>query len=351
MITIISYVTGGLAATLLVLMAAIIMLNTVSGRRIATAKFLRSKMLPVLQEYLAGNAGEAAVIQELAQDREIALECLVETSHSLPSPARSRLHYFFDYFRFTQTLMEEAGNKRWSVCARAITQLGFTGNRECIPLLLQALYDEMLDVRLAAARALAQLGAGEAVEPILRSLALPGNLPQQSTAEILYEMGQVAVAHLLVFMRKYHRMEDATALAIAVRALGLLKADNAAPEIITLLSHPNAEVRLNSARTLGHIGSPIVIKPLLHRLQDPVWEVRSITVKALGYLGYPVAIPAIHKALEDTAWWVRYNAAEALFRLGETGISLLKHAMVVHPDRFARDISRQILEEHRAIAA
>lgn len=351
-ITLISYVTAGLTVVLMALTVVIVMLNTVSGKRIARTEFLRSKMLPILQDYLADTTSEAAVIQELERDREMALECLVETASSLPVSQRSRLHFFFDFFGFTQTLMDQVCDRNWSVCIRAATQLGFTGKRECVPLLLKALYDDMLDVRLAAARALAQLGVGEAVEPIIRSLALPGDLPQQSTAEILYEMGQPAVDPLLEFLRgKNNRKEDAAALAVAVRALGLLKADHSAPEIIALLEHPDTEVRLNSARTLGHIGSPVVIKPLLQRLQDPVWEVRSIAVKALGYLGYPLAIPVINQALEDTAWWVRYNAAEALFRLGEAGISVLKHAMAVSPDRFARDISRQILEEHRVITA
>ena len=242
--------------------------------------------------------------------------------------------------------MEQIGGKDWSASARAATLLGYAGNRECLPLLLKALNHEMLDVRLAAARALAQLKAGDCAEPVLRSLALPGNLPQQCVAEIFCEMGEAAVDPMLGFLRKNHGEEETAAIAAVIRALGLLKADKAAPEIIALLEHPDSEVRLNSARTLGHIGSPIAINPLLKRLRDPVWEVRSAAVKALGYLGYPMAIPSVQTALQDAAWWVRYNAAEALFWMGGAGVSALKEALSTSPDRFARDMSRQILEEH-----
>lgn len=349
-ITLISYVITVLAVVLVMLTVVILILNTTSGERLARTRYLRSKMRPALEGYLAGHIPEAAVISELERDEEVALECLVNAVGELPDSERPRLRRFFDHFRFTEELMQQLGDKDWSVAARAAALLGFAGTQECIPLLLKTLNDDMLDVRLAAARALAQLKAGESVEPILHSLALPGELPQQCVAEILYEMGEAALDPMLEFLHKEHGEEDVAAVAAVVRALGLLKADKAAPEVIALLEHPESEVRLNSARTLGHIGSPGAISPLLKRLHDPVWEVRSVTVKALGYLGYPVAIPSVKKALEDAAWWVRYNAAEALFRMGAAGVVALKEAMSASQDRFARDISRQILEEHRAIA-
>ncbi len=346
MLTLISQVIAGLAAILIALTVAILIVNRVFGERIERARFFSSKMEPALEGYLAGSVPEATVIDELEQDRETALECLVKVASSLPASERPRLRVFFDHFWFLEELMEQIGGKDWSASARAATLLGYAGNRECLPLLLKALNHEMLDVRLAAARALAQLKAGDCAEPILRSLALPGNLPQQCVAEILCEMGEAAVDPMLGFLRKNHGEEETAAIAAVIRALGLLKADKAAPEIIALLEHPDSEVRLNSARTLGHIGSPMAINPLLKRLRDPVWEVRSAAVKALGYLGYPMAIPSVQTALQDAAWWVRYNAAEALFRMGGAGVSALKEALSTSPDRFARDMSRQILEEH-----
>jgi hypothetical protein len=54
----------------------------------------------------------------------------------------------------------------------------------------------------------------------------------------------------------------------------------------------------------------------------------------------------LHASLADPAWWVRHNAAQALYDIGERGIALLHAASDHHADRFARDISRQVLEEH-----
>ncbi|MGA0848436.1 MAG: HEAT repeat domain-containing protein, partial [Chthoniobacterales bacterium] len=55
--------------------------------------------------------------------------------------------------------------------------------------------------------------------------------------------------------------------------------------------------------------------------------------------------------LRDTSWWVRFSAAQALWESGAAGRQALTVAMTGDADRFARDMSRQILEEHGALAA
>ena len=352
LITFVTYVTVVLTMAVLALMVGVVILNSVSERQIAVSAFLRSRMLPVLKEYLAGREDEAAVLYELNRDRKMALECLVEMASGLPVSERSRLHPFFEHFEFEDKLIEEVRGRNWAKSIHAATLLGFTGNRENIPALLEALSDDMLDVRLAAARALAQLGAAEAVAPILRSLALPGTLPQQNATEILYDMGCVAVGPLLAFLRANMKKDDGVAqLAVAVRVLGLLKATGATAEITALLNHPDPEVRLNSARALGLIGAQKAVIALCQGASDVAWEVRSSAVQALGHIKDAMSIPFLSKALGDQAWWVRFNAAKALFELGSAGIDALKNAMAINPDAFARDISRQILEENRVIAA
>lgn len=344
------YVTVALTLVVFALMAGVVVLNTVSEQRIAVNNFLRSRMLPILQQYLAGRESVEAVLHELKRDREMALECLVETASGLPASERLRLHPFFEPFKFEEKLLDEVRGRNWVKCIHAATRLGFTGNRENVPALLQALSDDMLDVRLAAARALAQLGATEAVAPILHFLAIPGTLPQQNTTEIIYGMGQVAIDPLLAFLRGNKGNAEASELGVAVRVLGLLKANEAAPEIVTLLNHPDSEVRLNSARALGLIGTQRAVVALCQRVSDAVWEVRSSAVQALGRIKDAMSIPILTRALGDQAWWVRFNAAQALFELGGAGIDALKNTMTIHPDAFARDISRQIMEEHGVIA-
>jgi HEAT repeat protein len=79
---------------------------------------------------------------------------------------------------------------------------------------------------------------------------------------------------------------------------------------------------------------------------DPAWEVRNMVMQAAGKLRYVDFAPALSKALADPAWWVRFSAAQSLFLLGESGIRSLRDATTGATDRYASDMSRQVLEEH-----
>jgi HEAT repeat protein len=139
-------------------------------------------------------------------------------------------------------------------------------------------------------------------------------------------------------------------VAAAVTVLGMCRATAGVPMLIQTLAHPEPELRVNAARALGLVGGPQVLAALSERTLDPVWQVRSAAAQALGRIGDAQAIPMLAGRLIDVAWWVRFNAAEALFRLGYSGRERLLETLAVHEDRFARDISLQVLQEHAAIA-
>jgi len=109
-------------------------------------------------------------------------------------------------------------------------------------------------------------------------------------------------------------------------------------------------LRVAGAKALGALGGAEAATALVTALSDPQWEVRSMAAKALARAGDDSAAEPLHGCLADPAWWVRYNAAQALYVLGGRGLSLLRAASEHHTDAFARDISRQTLEEHHGPA-
>jgi HEAT repeat protein len=74
-------------------------------------------------------------------------------------------------------------------------------------------------------------------------------------------------------------------------------------------------------------------------------------MQALGRLHSDRHLDLLVRALHDSSWWVRFSAAQALWQLGDVGRAALTSAMTGDTDRYARDMSRQILEEHGAITA
>lgn len=334
-----------LAVTVTSLSVFVVLARIVADWRHGHRGRLRGRMTEQLAAFLTGDISEAAASAELGVDRTAALDALVRVA-SAQAGARVRLAPLFRELGFVEQETSSLRHRNWARRLRAASNLGVMGERGVAPALVHALGDEMLDVRLAAARSLGQLPAPEAVESVLRALALPGELPLKLAADVVLEFGDAMVEPLLAFLRRPRASTDAPALAVVATVLGISRTTAAVPLLLETLADPEPELRVNAARALGLIGAPQALAALCALARDPVWQVRSAAAQALGRIGDTQAIPTLEGRLIDVAWWVRFNAAEALFQLGYAGRERLLETLALHRDRFARDVSLQVLEEH-----
>jgi len=301
-------------------------------------------MQDCLRQALLRILPDAQALDVLSSDRDLAADVLVESASALPTAARPRLSRLFRELGLMDRALARLRHRRWSERLRAANHLGFTGDPAVIPPLVQSLDDEMLDVRLAAGRALAQLRAPDGVVPILHALAVRGDVPLKLAADVLTEYGEAAVAPLIQFLRNRSAGSDVPAATVAAIVLGLSRQEAAVPMLVDLMADPESELRVNAARALGLVGGGRAVAALCAQGADPVWQVRSAVAQALGRAGDPIGVPILSSLLPDRAWWVRWNAALALSRLGDAGREILVRAGRDHADRFARDVSREVLE-------
>lgn len=316
----------------------------VADRMRAYRNRARIRMQECLRQALLRAVPDATTLDVLSSDRRVALDALVETSSALPTAARSQLLPLFRQLGLVDQALARLHHHRWSQRLQAVNHLGFMADPSVVPALLRSLNDEMLDVRLAAGRALAQLRAPGAVERILHALAVRGDLPLKLAADVLTEYGDAAVQPLIQFLRDREVGTDIPAATVAATVLGLSRQQDAVPALVELLADTETELRVNAARALGLVGGRRAVAGLCAHGTDPVWQVRSAVAQALGRAGDPAVVPTLAALLPDPAWWVRWNAALALSRLGEAGREALVRARGDHVDRFARDISREVLE-------
>jgi hypothetical protein len=327
----------------------------ISTRREARVDHIRARMLQLMRDFLEDKVERRTVIKEMHQNRNIALQMLVGMATELPTPQRERLHVFFDHFRFEQQQAEVLRSRSWLKRTHAASELGLSGERTATPELTAALKDPTFDVRLAAAQSLAQMRVPESVIAITQALTEKPDWPTLRAAEILNLMGPSAIEPVLKFLGEQRReiLQQKTAepaVLIAVRVIGLLRAMGGLPIVRELLSHPDPELRLMSARSLGQLGDLKSGAPLAEALNDPVWEVRCIAAQALGRLADVTAIPALARCLGDPEWWVRFNAADALSQMDGPGVKALKAQFAGRTDGLAHDVSRQILQEHGIVS-
>ncbi len=112
-------------------------------------------------------------------------------------------------------------------------------------------------------------------------------------------------------------------LQIRIEAAAAFRAQgrNALPSLITALDSPEDESRFRAAATLGYIGDPAAIPPLVETGRGAGYEVKLNCVWALGQIGDAQAIPPLLEivhAEDSESPDIRYAAALALVRLGRT---------------------------------
>ncbi len=315
-----------------------------SERRQARVLRIRARQLEQLHEHLSGQLPQAALLTRWRGQHKIACGVLLQAAGARPRAERSDLHRLFVVLELEQRALKDLRQRSPSLRASAATRLGYLGSDAAVLALRSALDDSDLDARLAIAQALAELGDAEAAPMILASIALPGEWPLRRATEILMAIGPAVVAPLQTFLARREPGDSGPGDIVAVQVLGMLAAGQALPVLLQRLRHPDSELRASSAKALGGIGDPRAAPALVEALHDPVWEVRSMAAKSLGCLRNPDAIPALQSILSDPSWWVRHNAAQALLETGVAGVHALEDSAAHHDDRFARDISRQMLE-------
>jgi cyclophilin family peptidyl-prolyl cis-trans isomerase/HEAT repeat protein len=90
------------------------------------------------------------------------------------------------------------------------------------------------------------------------------------------------------------------------------------PDLIPLLSDPDAAIRRRAALAVGRVGLAEGVQSLLPLLKDPDPDVRQMSAFALGLIGDRASSPALQALLTDTSFVVRGRAAEALGLIGDS---------------------------------
>lgn len=349
LLTIALYAAATLTILSLLLLLLIIVLRLVTERRARGEAAFRRQAGAFVTEYLAGSEILDETSMELKKDPGNALRLLMGLYETVDERGRERLHRLIASVPFVRHELEALRGRDWERRLHAAEHLGYLGDDQVIPDLMHALRDEMLPVRMAAAHSLARLGCTDAAEPILLALDVPGEVSQRRVAEVLHELGPGVASPILAVLDNPQNLESQ--LAIAIRVAGMLGTDRAVHRLQELLQHASPEIRLNSIRSLASIGDRTAVPAIAALATDPEWEVRNAAVQALGRLRATEHHPLLLEALADRSWWVRYSAAKALWESGPGGVDALNNAAEHHVDAFARDVSRQVLQEHGFLQA
>lgn len=335
-----------LFALSIVLLLYITFERWIIGRRQKHNSTLSKVIIPLTWRYLRGNATKENAIKAMQQDPTESLSLLIHLNHELEPSMRPRLQPLFAGLILSDDEIDALNSNNIKRRLLAAERLGFLDSKASTAALLNALKDEAPAIRLCAARSLAIQGKTEAIKPILQALDLPGVLDNCREAEAISDYGHSAVPTLLSMLDSPNGKHSNNTIIVATRVLGIFRTQEAVPPLIKLLKKNEESVRLCAAHALGEIGDPAAISPVADLANDSAWPVRKEAMKAIGKMHADRQIPMLSHALSDSAWWVRFSAAQALYSLGKLGITELHTVMKNTVDEHAREICREVLEEH-----
>jgi HEAT repeat protein len=166
-------------------------------------------------------------------------------------------------------------------------------------------------VRLAALRAAAALPGTRAELALLRALGDRDERVQIEVLELLVERGGDRAGATLIAL-----LSAADSLRFRViRALGRLRAAEAAPKLESLYAEAALHERVEIVRALTAIAPVGVADVLRVRLRAPESEIRHVAAFGLAQIAGPEDLPTLVTMAADDDWALRNEAARGLGRL------------------------------------
>jgi HEAT repeat protein len=312
------------AAAALAVTAGALVTFGVSARkrdRGATGAAMEAEVRAIM--FRAIDEGDLApsVIQALSAPQQRALEAQARALlPNLRGEDRETIGRVLDRLGAVDAARAQAQSRRALARAQAGEFLGESGSPDAVRDLLRLLEDSDPKVRWAAARGLGRLGHPTAVEPLLASLDGKHVVPVDVVADALFQIRECPVP----LLRQGLESPSVPTRTVAVELLGRFQALSAADDVIDLLHNdPSVEVRARAARSLGRMGSPRALQPLLSCVESGPVAMRVQAIWALGEIGAPDALPVLSGALMGPSHHISELAADALAAMGPLGVAVL----------------------------
>jgi len=207
---------------------------------------------------------------------------------------------------------------------------------------LHRLLDDKPIVKLAVISALARIPSPETMRYVFKAFEEDTGTTVRSYLNIMFSLGNRIEPLVKAHLKKPLSAEK---LGLLVELAGAIPLRSLYEEINALAGHPDKEIRIKVARTLGKLLLPESVQTLVSLAADATWEVQAQAVKSLGKLRDRDTLDILTGSLFSPFWYVRYNAGYGLCELGEEGIRRLKKVAAQKEDRYARDMSVMVLND------
>jgi HEAT repeat protein len=328
---------GALALTMLIALQ-IIVLRVAARRRTARDNALKATWRPLLNRAVLGD--EPAELPRLAK-RDIMpfLVFWLQLQQSVRGDAAHALNQLAQRLGCAAVARRLLVNGDRAARIVAILVLGHLRDRGAWPELMRVARQLDSGASILALWALAQIDPAAAAEELALPLLRRSDWPLAQLANILQTDRAVWEPALGAAIQ----VVEPARLPDALRLLAALRLALPRPVLERMLAHPDANVVAVALRLATSPEAAPLVRPHLHH---PDWQVRVQAARSIGPIAGAGDVAPLQALLADPQWWVRYRAAQTLATLPFLRRDEL--AELASGDRFAADIMRQVLAEQEA---
>ncbi|HOD41070.1 MAG TPA: HEAT repeat domain-containing protein [Candidatus Wallbacteria bacterium] len=228
--------------------------------------------------------------------------------------------------------------------------------KEAVPVLLELLDDDNVQVRISVVIALKSFSGKKILEHLIRVLADPsewvrvhavetiGMYKDRKHIELLSQfleneesdkvratlikvLGELGGAKVLPIITLYLKDSNARVRANAVEAIERISGTTSVDmreHIIPLLDDENNRVKANSVKALFKMGEAKAIEVLKNMIKSKDDWMRASAAYVFGVIDYEDSVKHLIDILNDNCWFVIKNAIKSLVRKGDKIIPLLE---------------------------
>jgi HEAT repeat protein len=334
---------GTIFVTNAVLIVTILVVKPVHRLREQDRRKRRRVYVSLLAQHLMTPEHRIQMGRRVADDQAF-LDALIDMRTVVTGDDAETLGTIVDRFDIARTQGQRLG-KRWRGHRRLrdAVALAELADASAAGVLIEHLSDREQEVRIQCARGLGRMRWTPGINAILARFDVETPWVRSRFSDSLISYGDTATWPLLAYVASNHRL-NTSGVPTAIRTLGAIGDPLAVRPMIELFEEAvDPEVQIALVEALGQIGGPMELEPLEKAARSEDWRVRAKAATALGSVGNVSILSTLADGLADQNWWVRNNSAHALTQI-PSGIDLLYDALL-HEDRYARDAASEALSD------
>lgn len=198
--------------------------------------------------------------------------------------------------------------------------------------LVQGLHEADEDAAVAAAEALEAAGGSHSLSDLYRAMAEPGRLGEAAADAIGAVVHRTGADHELDAILGTNWPQEGELARNLCRVIGMVGSQRYAPHLVSMLGSTDVGVRVAAAQALGNLrGEHEGASALSFALTDEEPQVRAAACRSLGQLGVPQSVQPLLSATSDASPLVRAAAVQALVAV-DNPVSLSRLRAVIAED-------------------